>query len=109
MIFALARFLDPLTFRLTALDRRLKRDKSFVWGLGPLIFSPVERVAMVVIPKSTPTGGLLGMAGLGISVVSTAMLTNQRSATREMTADTIFPMNRRDSRIRIHPRWGIRI
>ena len=39
--------------------------------------------------------------------VSTVMETNQRSATREMVAEMILPVNRNGSRIRTHFSLGI--
>src|SRR5690606_34416853 len=72
--------------------------------------SPVESVASADTPRSTPTAPWFSVFGrCEVTGVSTAMLTNHLSATREIVADMILPVKRNDSRMRTHPRLGIRM
>ncbi len=90
-------------------DRRFRRLSNALCGLGPTTFSPVENVANADTPRSTPVAPWFSVRRLGESSVSAVRLTNQRSATRETVADRSLPVKRNDSRIRTHPRLGMRM
>jgi hypothetical protein len=104
-IFCLAlwRLADPLIFLLSARDRRLNFAINRFNGFAPVMTSPVERIASALIPKSTPTAPwFLALGICDLSSVSTLILAYHRLAVREIVADRMFPLNRKDSRIRTH-------
>ncbi len=109
LALALARLLEPFCLRDRLRDSLRKRSSNALWGLGPVMVSPVESVASAETPKSTPTAPWFSALRLGGSSVSTVTLPNQRSATRETVADRIFPVKRNDSRIRTQPKLGMRM
>src|SRR5579883_617263 len=108
LALAFLRLVEPFCLRDRLLDNRLRRASNAVCALGPGMISPVESVASADTPKSTPTAPWFSAWGrCELSGVSTVMLTNQRSATRETVADMSLPAKRNGSRIRTHPRWGM--
>ena len=95
LILAFWRLAEPFCLRLRLRESRLSRASKALWGLGPTMTSPVDKVARAATPKSTPTAPWFSAGRRWEFVgVSTVMEANQRSATREMVAEMILPENR---------------
>ena len=97
--FAFFQLAEPSLLRL----RDLHNWRSFFDHLrnpfGPSSTSPLDSVASVLTPRSTPTTSPWFSAFAGLTGTSTPMLTYHRSATRETVADKSFPWNRSSSHI----------
>ncbi len=110
LALAFLRLADPFTLRDRDRESRRSRASKALWAFGPAIVSPVLSVARAEMPRSTPTvPWFSALGGCASTWASTVMLTNQRSATRESVADMILPAKRNDSRMRTHPRLGMRM
>ena len=82
-----------------------KRLSAALCDFGPSTFWPVESVASVVTPRSTPTRSM-GCATGFMSSVSTMTEANHRSPSRETVTRLSGPENRAASRILTQPITG---
>ena len=91
LVFAFSRFLEPFCFRLKLFDSRFNLLSLAFNGLGAWIFSPFDKVARSVMPKSIPTCLSVLGCGLMMSCNSAATDTNHLPPCLKILADNILP------------------